>query len=808
MTRVFLPSHPFADLSDLAARQCGDWPWTSGGRWTAKWVNHPGRSCGEWPSVALFRLVFDVPPAEEASRAERVRIHVSADQRYRLMLDGQTIGRGPERGDVRRWRFESYELDLPAGRHVLLAQSWWLADRGPLAQMTLRPGFLLQAEGPWHERLSTGVAAWESMRMDGYGLVDPGHTLYSGSKTSIDGRRFPWGWQGGEGPYVPVETIRWADGMSTLHSTTNGFWILTPATLPPMMEQPWHGGVVRYVTEAEAAYPVAAEKHSAAEAAHWQRWLDGGGSVTIPPNARYRAVIDLEDYLCAYASITLTGGADARLAIRWAEALFEEPKWYTAKGNRSEIEGKHFLGYGDEYIADGGAGRTFEPLWWNAGRYLEIDVTTADQPLTLDRLGLSQTRYPMEPECSFSASDERFAEVVPLAARTLKACFHETIMDCPYYEQMPWVGDSRVDALVGYVFAADDRLARKAIETYNASRLWTGLTQSWYPSGAVNCIPSFALWWVCMAEDYFLWRESGEFSRRMLLGARTTMEAFRSLTGRDGMITLPHGSNFIDWVRHPAWAGSGPRVGEEGYSSILNLIYVLALNAKARMEEFYGEPLLATRDRAAAEAAMAGVMTNFWNQPRGLLADTLEADSFSEHAQSLAILTGLLPAGRQEQIVQGLLTADDLARTTIFFSHYLLDALGRAGRIDAIVDRLDLWFGLKANGFLTTYEHPEPTRSDCHAWGTHPLYHFLSTILGVKPGAPGFATVRVEPKLGPLKWAHGTVPHPAGNIEIRVTRNGDNGLETDITLPPNLSGVLVHSGEEWPLQGGRQVLRV
>ncbi|MCL2700849.1 MAG: alpha-L-rhamnosidase [Phycisphaerae bacterium] len=803
MTRVFLPSHPFADLSDLAARECGDWPWAPNNRWTAKWVDHPGRGCGDWPSVVVFRLVVDVPPT---ALAERVRVHVTADQRYRLMLDGRTIGRGPERGDVRRWRFESYELELPAGRHVLLAQSWWLADRGPLVQTTLRPGFLLQAEGAWHELLSTGVASWESMRLDGYGLVDPGHTLYSGSKTAIDGRRFPWGWQGGDGPYVPVETIRWADGVSTLRST-NHFWLLTPATLPPMLDQPWQGGSARYVTDAEDTYPVSAEKHLPSEAVHWQRWLDGDGSVTIPPRSRRRAIIDLEDYLCAYASITLSGGADARLAIRWAEALFEQPTWYTAKGNRAVIDGKHFLGYGDEYIADGGAARTFEPLWWNAGRYLEIDVATADEPLTLDALHLSQTRYPMEMECSFAASDERFAEVVPLAERTLKACFHETIMDCPYYEQMPWVGDSRVDALVGYVFAHDDRLARKAIETYNASRLWTGLTQSWYPANALNMIPSFALWWVCMVEDFFQWRESGEFARRMLLGARTTMEAFRSLTGRDGMITLPHGSNFIDWVRHPAWAGSGPRVGEEGYSSILNLIYVLALNAKSRMEAFYGDPLMATRDRQAAEAAMAGVMKHFWNEPRSLLADTLEADSFSEHAQSLAILTGLLPADRQERIVQGLLSESDLARTTIFFSHYLLDALGRAGRTDAIVERLGLWFGLKGNGFLTTYEHPEPTRSDCHAWGTHPLYHFLVTILGVRPASPGFGTVRIEPQLGPLTWAHGRVPHQAGLIEVRVTRTDGDGFEADITLPPGLSGVFVQSGKEIPMQSGRQMVK-
>lgn len=55
----------------------------------------------------------------------RVRLHVSGDERYELWIDGARCGRGPERGDRTIWRFETYDLELTAGEHLLTARSGW-----------------------------------------------------------------------------------------------------------------------------------------------------------------------------------------------------------------------------------------------------------------------------------------------------------------------------------------------------------------------------------------------------------------------------------------------------------------------------------------------------------------------------------------------------------------------------------------------------------------------------------------------------------------------------------------------------------
>src|SRR5512136_160955 len=81
------------------------------------------------PEVTAYRLRFDLP------QAATIRMHVSADERYIFYVDGQRVGRGPERGSDRAWFYGTYDLDLKAGPHTLAALVWRLGEIGPLAQV-------------------------------------------------------------------------------------------------------------------------------------------------------------------------------------------------------------------------------------------------------------------------------------------------------------------------------------------------------------------------------------------------------------------------------------------------------------------------------------------------------------------------------------------------------------------------------------------------------------------------------------------------------------------------------------------------
>src|SRR5215211_1516896 len=109
--RVTIEGEPFAQHN-------ADKSLWSRNTWPAKWIAHPDP--GPAPFVVAYRRSFKL------TEAAVVRLHVTADERYHLWLDGTLLGRGPERGDAEHWYFDTYEIPLSSGRHTLVARVWSL----------------------------------------------------------------------------------------------------------------------------------------------------------------------------------------------------------------------------------------------------------------------------------------------------------------------------------------------------------------------------------------------------------------------------------------------------------------------------------------------------------------------------------------------------------------------------------------------------------------------------------------------------------------------------------------------------------
>jgi hypothetical protein len=279
------------------------------------------------------------------------------------------------------------------------------------------------------------------------------------------------------------------------------------------------------------------------------------------------------------------------------------------------------------------------------------------------------------------------------------------------------------------------------------------------------------------------------------------MEALGTEADGDGLLRRPPGWLFVDCV--PEWQvgwapGTFERPGKR--SSVVNLQYLLALQRAAEVEEWVGEAAVAARWRERASRVTEAFPRVFWNEARGLWADEETHGSFSQHAQALATIAGL----RVPEVERWAdAAANRLAAATFYFQHYLFEALGRAGRADLILPRLDLWRGLVRQGFKTPVESPEPARSDCHAWGAHPVFHLHATIAGVRPAAPGFRRVRIAPQPGTLTRIETELPHPRGVVKLNAEFAGAR-VDARVALPPETNGVFVWRGQEVELRAGEQ----
>ncbi len=504
--------------------------------------------------------------------------------------------------------------------------------------------------------------------------------------------------------------------------------------------------------------------------------------------------------------LAVSGGKGAFVRIHWQEALLESIE-SGAKGHRDQIEGKYFAtiwwkrdGLGDSFHLDGGRGRIYEPLWWQAGRYVEIVIATEAEALTIERLSFVETRYPMENESTIRTSREEMNALVPIFTRSLHVCSHETYVDCPYFEQLCYVGDSRLDSLLTFVTSSDARLPHKTLQLFDWSRVQSGLTQSRFPSRVRQIIPPFSLWWICMVYDYALWRGEPAFIRTLMPGVRAVLEAYRGYQDESGIVMGVPGWNFVDWI--DSWDGKNRPEGDFVANGSINWQLLLALQYAAKLEHWLDEPDLARHQKQWAKRLALSIHKTYWNKKRRLYAEDKAQTVFSSHSQMLALISGGTSHEQREHMAESLLHDRSLVETTLYFRHYLFEGLHAQGRGGKIPSLLGIWLDLPKLGFKTTYEtHPSTTRSDCHSWGAHPLYHYFATLAGIRPGNFGFDEISITPALEELGWIEGEMPHPRGAIRFQLEQGADT-LSGNVVLPPGTSATVHFNGMEQRIASG------
>ncbi|MGO4494925.1 hypothetical protein AB4114_03280 [Paenibacillus sp. 2RAB27] len=778
-------------------------PWEQTTGWPCRWVTYSEEA--KPPYVIVYRCKFTL------SEALRLRVHVSGDERYELFLDHVRIGRGSERGDRTNWFYETYEVEVAAGEHQWIARCWALGEHKPWAQVSVQPGFLLS---PDDEALAplmgTGVAHWEAKPMLGYRFVPLTSSIGTGAKLDIDGASFDWdALLGGGDGWLVVQPMG-----NVYHSKDNYHFssvqrLMRPATLPAMQEVSVTAIRVRFVEQAgiqeSDEHPIVASRDLIEEHELWNSLLTGQPT-HIPANTHRRVIIDLGDYYCFYPELVVSGGKGSVIRLHWEESFYDEADG-GRKTNRNDIAGKWFRGYGDTFRPDGGTCRSFDSLWWHAGRYGELIVETGSEALDLKAFRLLETRYPLEMEGSIESSDERLNHVVKSSFRTLQMCAHETYMDCPYWEQLMYVGDTRIQSLITYVSTLDARLPRKAMDMFRVSRNnHLGLVNCAYPDQNGKHISSFSLWWVAMVYDYALWRVDREWIRFMMSSVRDELDRLLQNRSSNGAVKLPISWNFMDWQTAPsdAWNSGTPPHGADRLNAAYNLQMIHTLELVAKLEAYLGETELESRARRLAKELGNVVEQLFWNEERGLFADETSHQYYSEHAQVLSLLCESISPELNRRLVPGILkTANDLMRTSVYFDHYMFDVLASANQVETLLDRLEPWFGMEATGLKTTPEiFLDSTRSDCHAWGAHPVYHLYTNLLGIRPASMGFASVVIRPQLGSLTRLQGKLPHPNGFIEVNVAC-WDSQWHVEVTMPQSLPGTLVWGQESYPLHVGQ-----
>ncbi|MBM3495809.1 MAG: alpha-L-rhamnosidase, partial [Armatimonadetes bacterium] len=414
-------------------------------------------------------------------------------------------------------------------------------------------------------------------------------------------------------------------------------------------------------------------------------------------------------------------------------------------------------------------------------RFVRLDLLDEDEKVQLRQIEAVMLYRPIERIGAFECSDDRLNAIWDTGAYTVHLCMQDHLWDGIKRDRLVWIGDMHPETcVVATVFGQCDVVPLSLDYVRDRTPL-----PNW-----MNGISSYSLWWILCHHEWWRRHADGDYLVEQREYLADLLRIVCERVGPDGCERLD-GHRFLEWptARDQTAIDAG-----------LQALVVMALRAGADLSAVLGDHAAASIARETAQRA-----STFGREP-----------TYSKQANALTVLAQMAdPVTVNERI----LAMDPYRGISTFYGYYVLEARARAGDIVGCLDLIrNYWGGMLDMGATTFWEHfeldwtpdavpidqlPEPGRPDihadfgdhcfvglrhslCHGWAAGPTAWLSEHVLGISPATPGFGSVRVEPHLGDLQWARGSVPTPLGAIHVEHRLADDGSLETELDLPSGM----------------------
>lgn len=757
------------------------------GQWEAFWVTHPDAHIYDY-GVFHFRKSFQLNdlPSEFI-------IHVSADNRYRLFVNGEAVCHGPARGDFAHWFYETIDIAtyLNKGKNTIAAMVWNAGEHRPKAQISDKMAFIVQGNSNEEQILNTGDG-WKVIENKAYSPIlykDIDDRLFrqyyvAGPLDSVVANLYPYGWEKttfDDEDWVNVRPLNRPSREHTYHQK----WIMEPRKIPLFTSE-----YKRFKRIARSDLNFDKEK-----------FIDNHSAITIPANTKATILFDNGIQTNGYPELMVSGGEGSKINIRYAETFILPG---LKKEHRDSLQAE-LIGVNDVFIPSGQSNIVFRPLWTRTFRWLQLEIETGDNPLVVEDFQFEYAAYPTEVIASFDSSDPMLSKIWDASIRTQKLSAQETFVSDLYWEQMQYIGDTKVQGLAYLFMTGDERLYKLGLEQFDQSRIPCGLTQSRYPGDLEQVIPLYSLIWVTMVHDYWMYGKDPDYVKQFIPGIIGVLQWFEDQMTDNNLIPETPYWNFIDWAYMPRYNEIIRRGGKKEIS-IHSLTFSYALKNAEELFAWAGESYYAEHYKDVRTKINTAVKANCYDEQKGLYVDTPSSNLYSQHTNLLAVLAGLDSQEEEKEIMKKVISDPELVAVDMYFHFFLGRAIRKSGLGNSYLQTIEPWKKFINLGMTTFGEAVENPRSECHAWSTGPAFEFLSTVCGVESKAPGFQKIEIAPHPGDLEQINGTIAHPNGLIKVALTKNKKGKLKGRIEIPENTTGEYVYDGKSIKLIGGQSTI--
>lgn len=640
----------------------------------------------------LVRKTFNL-----ADKPQKVFLDISADDYYKLYINGRFAAQGPAPGYPFHYYFNRLDVTgfLHTGTNViavhvyyqgLVNRVWCSADyrQGLIAELYDSRGCIVQTDHTWK---------YSHAREFGTGLPFGYDTQYP---EIIDNRLKAKGWKEKE-----FDDHDWFSCLENEKDDHKLYLQPTPTV---------------------TVYETCPETLRCVEEGHY--WLDFGREIT------------------GHIEMKAMGISGQKVEILYGEELKEDGSVrYDMRCNCL---------YRDIWtLADGD--NSFEPYDYKAFRYVEVKAP----PNTVlpDSIKAFIRHYPMRDEtCRFSSSDPLLNEIWEMCKNGVRLGCQEVFTDCPSREKGQYLGDATVTALSQFYLTGDLRLYRKHLEDFALSaRICPGL-MAVAPCSYRQEIADFSLLWPYQLLNYYRHSADKRFLKKMLPTAEGILRYFERFERKDGLLqNVTEKWNLVDWpdsMRDGYDFDLSVVVGE-GCHNVINALYIGAVKTVDEIRETLG-----LRPSMRFQALKEAFIQTFYRESAGLFADSAFSNHCAIHSNIFPLFYDLAHPSAVKSIVR-LIRGKGLA-CGVYMSFFLLKGLARAGEYELLYELLtsserNSWANMLREGATACFEawgkEMKWNTSLCHPWASAPIPVIVEDLLGLSPEAPGWEMVRFEPHI-------------------------------------------------------------
>jgi alpha-L-rhamnosidase len=717
---------------------------------------------------AGFRRTFQLksPPAS-------ARLHLFAYTRYRLYVNGEYVGRGPNRFESIHPEYDSWDIAarLHPGTNVIavVVHRDWPGDSTANMGQTLsrfrrhEPGFTARLE------MADASGAWPALVTDSSwrGFVEAGNILpvphnYSSIAENYDARNLPGDWTAAN---FDESALPFAKCLDT---SDHGVWPdLFPRSIPHLRER-----------ELVLNNPVAAN-----------------GIVLTNGQTQ---IFNLPQIEQAYWVADLDAEAETKIVAT------------------PQLPESHH-GPASTYTCRAGAQR-----WMSGDTFAQnaLSLRVESGRVTLKNLRLVAVNYPFDRVGAFASSDPLLDRVWQLTARSTELLSEDAYTDCADRERSEWMDcdppmydATRVmmagPAIHGAPAWSDPRLYANMLRRVAYSQEQDGMVRARTCSEMVDIhtrMEDRACDWVEGLRKYYEATDDQELIRELWPFCERQLNWFLERRQPDGLVLCREwiawdnpmsyatcegaANNAFIWraFRDAGWLAG--QIGNEKSAQIWN---DAAEKLQADFNKFLWD------ETAGAYCSAAGTPVILPPSKKVLKLKPLNGRTEPTlHANLFALDQGIVPPERRARVIDWTLQHADQIRQVMANHYYfnLLASLDRPEYDQIMLDRIRKgWQCMVDSPWQTTWEimgdgKTPPRGSRCHCYGIVPGYTLSTYVLGVRRDAPVWKhELVIEPHLGDLTHAEGVVVTEFG--PAAVAWKIENGfLNFKITVPKNTEAAL------------------